>query len=735
MAIGSFAAVCLSLVLCCRRYGKEIGLTPEQLQIMLGFLTAGVLLFTSAFCGSHIDESALEEDRAAPLTGTVLSCTKREDRTELILVCELPSGKRKVLCRDYRETRLEAEPGEILILNGELRLPSARRNPACFDYRKYLKSRGISYLLTVKGVNREGKNNGIPMRFRRWIRRKRIGFLQLFDDTGAEGLLRGAVFGDRSGLAEETSREFTGNGTAHILAVSGLHVGFLLSLLQQLMKGARAGTASAIAAVVLFCYGEITAWNVPTVRAVLIALTALCGHHLRRPFDLTSAAAAAAILQLAAQPYLLFQAGFLMSYLAIFGLAWLSGPVSHAVGKAAAGLVALQAAVIPYMVTMFNHWNPFSVLINLPVVFLASVMIPAAVLGFAAYLLCGTLPVVVTDWISALFRAEEALNHLLYADGRFDHLVPSVDTGLLLTGMVLLFAAGSEMTRILILRRNGRTAAITALVLMIPVVIYGACMRNPFLDDSVVFLDVGQGDGIHLRAGENNVLIDGGGSLQYSVGEQVLEPYLLHNGIGALDLSLLTHLHLDHCQGVTELAEEYPVRSSMVPAVYRGTEVCPKGAAFYQPGDIIRLSDDVWIEVLWPFPDSGIDPEEADENEINGVFMAHVQDIRILITGDLLEQGELDMLQYYEGTDKLDCDVLKVAHHGSRYSSCDAFLDTVTPRAAVIQVGENNFYGHPAADTRARLEERGIPVYRTDLGGAIGLEIHGRRMKIDRMIG
>ena len=106
-----------------------------------------------------------------------------------------------------------------------------------------------------------------------------------------------------------------------------------------------------------------------------------------------------------------------------------------------------------------------------------------------------------------------------------------------------------------------------------------------------------------------------------------------------------------------------------------------------------------------------------------------------MVTGDLLEADEQEMIEYYqgteEGTETLKCDILKVAHHGSKSSSSEVFLDTAKPQIAVIQCGLNNFYGHPHKQTLERLDERGIKVYRTDISGSVGIDIHGSRISVD----
>jgi competence protein ComEC len=152
---------------------------------------------------------------------------------------------------------------------------------------------------------------------------------------------------------------------------------------------------------------------------------------------------------------------------------------------------------------------------------------------------------------------------------------------------------------------------------------------------------------------------------------------------------------------------------------------------FIFPDTKINIADDVYIETIWPAEVSDEPIAADDPNEHNTVYMVHYKDIKIMVTGDLLEADEQQMVEYYRDTDILECDILKVAHHGSKSSSSEAFLDAARPRIAVIQCGLNNFYGHPHRQTLERLEERGIRVFRTDLSGAVGIDIHKSRISVD----
>lgn len=486
----------------------------------------------------------------------------------------------------------------------------------------------------------------------------------------------------------------------------------------------------------LILYGELTEWSPSTLRAVLIAILSMSGMYLNRAFDLTTGTAAAAFGVLMVQPYQLFQTGFIMSYLAILGMAFLTRPLSHFLGEGLASLMSLQIMMIPFQIYAFNRFNPLTVLINLPIIFLASVLVPCGVILFlfSGLLSSGGIP---AESISRLTELLVGLNRMLHMNGSLSGSFTSTGTAELILFYLILLFLSSELFRVMVLRRDGRNLRHLFLILAIPALLLVLGFRNPLAGAEVVFIDVGQGDAIHLRSGGKNVLIDGGGDSKRNVGTCTLQSYLLKNGARTLDLSLCTHLHMDHFRGVQELSEVLPVKAFALPGVYRGLPETPKGARLLRRGEVIRISDEMSVKVLWPeseeLPDGMTEAESSDENLLNGVYRIDYRGIRILVTGDLLEEGEADMVKYYAGTQELRCDVLKVAHHGSHSSSSEAFLEAVRPKAAVIQVGKKNRYGHPHGETLEKLKRRNIPVYRNDRHGAIGLRVRRNKILIDRM--
>ena len=369
------------------------------------------------------------------------------------------------------------------------------------------------------------------------------------------------------------------------------------------------------------------------------------------------------------------------------------------------------------------------------------------------------VPAAGIDLAELISSAVIKINHILNFGGSFSIKAAGPGAAVIIVIYVIVFGLASEWTRVMLLRKDRKSVLKQGILLMLPLVMLFSCLYDTISDDEIVFAAVGQGDCVHIRAEGHDVLIDGGGQPSYgddqkkdtgyNVGKSILMPYLMHSGADAVDIALVTHLHADHYKGITELCEVFPVGAIGIPADYRGaltdpsedspgsrnnrSEIhCdPSKIRYIYPDTRIDMADDVNIEVIWPV-DVSAEPLAADDpNEHNTVYMIRYKDIRIMVTGDLLEEDELEMVDYYKGTDKLRCDILKVAHHGSKSSSSEAFLDAARPRIAVIQCGRNNFYGHPHKQTLDRLKERGIRVFRTDLSGAVGIDIHGSRLSVD----
>ena len=253
---------------------------------------------------------------------------------------------------------------------------------------------------------------------------------------------------------------------------------------------------------------------------------------------------------------------------------------------------------------------------------------------------------------------------------------------------------------------------------------------------TLTMLDVGQGDCICVNTGQGQVyLFDGGSSSRSQVGEYVLIPYLKYQGIHTIDGIFLSHGDQDHINAVRELLSDsggIRLKTLYLPQI---------AGPLPQPLEELRLlareagcrveylsqgkgwqQGDFRLTCLWP--GEGYD---GDDNAGSACYLLEEKDFRALLTGDVEGEGERELTAYLETMGLPGLDVLKVAHHGSRYSTSDAFLQAVTPRLALISAGRKNAYGHPHEETLERLEKVGcLPLQTADSGAITVYYIHNR---------
>ena len=249
----------------------------------------------------------------------------------------------------------------------------------------------------------------------------------------------------------------------------------------------------------------------------------------------------------------------------------------------------------------------------------------------------------------------------------------------------------------------------------------------------VYFVDVGQGDcSLIITEKNKKILIDGGGSESYDVGKNTTLPYLLDRRINKLDFVIISHFDSDHVQGLLTVLKNIKVENIIFSKQFEMAENYGKfldivkekkiNLILAKKGDVIKIDKNAYIEVLFPLENV---KEYISQNAINNnslVFKYKDRNISILYTGDIEKIAEEKLVNLYRGTNKLKADILKVAHHGSKTSTIESFLELVSPKIAVISVGRNNIFGHPSEEILERLENRNIIVRRTDVEGEIVFE-------------
>lgn len=650
-----------------------------------------------------------------------------------------PVKKKELLLARYYGDEYSVEnprviPENTIEISGRLEKPAGRRNPGCFDYALYLKSMGIEMTMAAEKLTLCGTDARPSLRKSLYMVKERF-LAELEKSAGREtaGLMRAILFGEKTGLEEDTLVEFQKNGTAHVLAVSGLHVGIIYGFLSMLWRWKK-GCAFFVAMTAFFlCYMVMASFSPSVVRAVFMVLLHSFAKLAHRRYDLSSAAFLVALLMLVKNPMQLFNTGFQMSFLAVLTLCLLLPIVKRFYSGLFSASLSVQLGLLPYMIYTFNYLSLASVFVNVPVIFLAGLIVPAGMCCLAFMIVFPPAFELVSALIFGLCRLMAAINAMTGIDGITVFRIASPSVWALALYYLLLLLLVSEEGRLMIMRKRKKTVAGLAVLAVFCSFAFETAAGNSFKAAEAVFVDVGQGDCIHFRTEDGgNYLVDGGGSIRYDVGRKTLEPYLLKNGATAADGAFVTHLHTDHYRGIAELCREGMVKKLFLyegcrvreDEICRETGLQKKDLVYLYQGQQITLAEDAQVQVLWPARESEkryleMAADEADENMSCLVLRICVKNRSILVTGDV-DEACLDELAKTWGAG-IDSDILKVAHHGSKYSYSEAFAEAAFPQYAVFQVGKNNF-GHPDKGVVENYIEKGIMIYRNDEDGAVGFD-------------
>ena len=243
-------------------------------------------------------------------------------------------------------------------------------------------------------------------------------------------------------------------------------------------------------------------------------------------------------------------------------------------------------------------------------------------------------------------------------------------------------------------------------------------------------IDIGQGDSILIRTSGGNILIDAGPGKS----EDELKAYLASLSITEFEYAIFTHMDEDHIGGADMIMTDYTVSNVLMPDADADTKTYLKMIEAIEASEAVVTKTDSGDQyTIGSMTLTVLSPVEGkkynNKNNYSIVIRLDFGETSIMLTGDAEEEVEEQLLQLY-GTDMLDCDILKVGHHGSESSSTIEFLEAVTPEFALISCGEGNTYGHPHSITITNLTAIGADIYRTDEIGSIILTTDGELIEI-----
>jgi len=653
---------------------------------------------------------------------------------------------------------LKEEPeGEIITAGSRVYLIGTlwglqpTRNPGGFSEFHYLGARGYDYTMRVEFW----RDDGATFSFRSVLRELRDSISAVYYASLPEekaGILSAMVTGDRGGLTHNVRDIYRDSGIYHVLVISGMHISIMgLFIDRALRQIASVKTAAFITLGFLCVYCIFTGASTSTVRAVIMAGVLVASKLFWKEPDLVSSASIAGIAMLTYEPLWLFDIGFQYSFSAVLGLGFFAQPVSFYIKKITGvkkgpklwGMELTAASLIVFIVTIpvqvyhFNQLITYSIFVNLLVIPLLSfVIVPGFIMGLLglvsmslAGLMAGLIYFLLAFYENiSLFAANLPFSKILVASPHY--LLAFTFMGLLAVFWYLFASEANSRAKYSLLG--------AALILYITSLsIYYNRPKDPIM----IMLDVGQGDATVIERFGEVYIIDSGGwhlgdelsflEIERNTGARVVAPYLAHRGIGRVDGIFISHLHADHAAGAIELMDIIDVKNLYLhvhmdkedPIYLLLEEAALRNGVekiFLKAGDTFESDGGIAFMVLGP-------SENVSYENINESSMVLYVDmgLSIMFTGDIGLPTEQRLLL---GFTNLQTDILKVAHHGSRFSTGDEFVNVLRPRAAIAGVSLHNTFGHPHPSVISRFNERNISFYSTDTHGAIIINLKNNRI-------
>lgn len=630
-----------------------------------------------------------------------------------------------------------------ITVEGVLELPEPPAHKYAFDMASYLRMNGAAMLFQA---NRMTISEQAPHPLNR-LAERRSAVKEHIEKVFPESLqveAKALLIGDRSNMDAELSSQYRKLGITHLFAISGLHVGLLTALLRTAAKRLflRIETIDMALVFMLPCYA-LLAGGAPSVwRAVSVTILLLLSSTGKIKIKMDGALALSALGFMLIKPYILFQPGFQLSYVAAFSLLYSAKYLKkqHSLLVISASVTAItQLALLPILLVHFYELSLSSFFVNLVYVPLYSMIIlPVNILLLAITFLSETLAAplfhIYVPFRSGIGRATAWLAEFqwqVWTAGR-----PSV--------LWLLVMVTSIACCFVVVERWNRKLIGFAIVL-IPAICFQV---KPYLDPHtyVTFLDVGQGDSIVIELPFRKAVyvIDTGGTVMigpptwktpekpFEVGRQIVVPYLKGKGINTIDILTISHAHLDHIEGADEVLQELRVKEAHFPAGSINEEVMvPVIQEMKRQNTKMKsqLVGNGWSAGSAEFTYMSPFDDNYTHNDSSLVLLMKNDYGYLLFTGDLETDGEEKVMKRY-GEVQLIPLILKVGHHGSKTSTTEPFLNFLQPEIAIISAGRNNRYGHPNDEVMERLAANNIKTYVTAEQGTIILKMRAKELEM-----
>lgn len=661
----------------------------------------------------------------------------------------------KIICK-FRGDSLQRyqlyeqlNPGNKIFLTGTYQKGREKRNPGEYDYNKFLKSKGITGLFisydsdSVKIID-QNKNTFKSILFK--TRKSIDKVIHDLHQPQTAGLLRGLILADRSEIDFETKNDFINSGVIHILAVSGLHVGYVLIIFILIFGRLGIYPRSILTIIGLILFMLITGVPPSVFRATLMAIIIIIAFLSNRSTNIINSISIAAVIILIFNPSEIYNPGFQLSFAAVLSIALLYPSIQKSVYRLKLNKkwleyillflgvsLSAQIGTIPFTLSYFSKLSLIALLTNLIVIPAVGVIIGIAFIT----LLVGSFSYSIAIYFaSANDLITKLMTDLIGYSGKLSFSFLWVRNYSLYDSLIFYFVL---ILLFITLKRIDKYyfKIISVIIAVIGIVFLSRLDDKKLLSDdklNVLMIDVGQGDSFLIKfpngktalidAGEANPFIDNG--------ERIIIPLLDYLGVDKIDYGFISHLDLDHYGGFVSL-----LYHNRIGEIFR-----PKPDSSDKSIRLEKYLDKLKIKrtsyhldslklgntILAIYNDaSNTIFDNLSSNDKSGFMKIIYGRTSFLFVGDAEIPAERYYLQKFKK--EIDADVLKVGHHGSKTGSTEEFLNAVSPKIALVSAGIKNKFKHPSEIVLQRLKNLNSKIYRTDLLGAVLLQSDGDTIK------
>lgn len=638
-------------------------------------------------------------------------------------------------------------PGYEVSLKGTFSSGREKRNPGEFNYREYLLAKNISGSITVFSAGavkiKTGERELISSAIFD-IRKAIDKVISEYHKKETAGLLRGLLLADRSEISADAKTDFINSGVVHILAVSGLHVGYIIMIFLIISGRMNIRLRLLLTMLGILFFLLITNSPASVFRASVMAIVVILARMSGRSSNIYNSLSLAALIILVIESRELFNPGFQLSFSAVFAIAVIvpalkkiinssfmkSGLIKNILLLLAVSLSA-QIGTLPFTLMYFGKFSLIGIFANLFVIPLAGLIIAIGIFTLA-------LSLVSTILASMASATNIFLSGILYdavhVAGNIDYSFMNVfgftalDSILYYFFLVVFIICHKKFLNLL-------PKILLIIIIVLNIYLYTSLDNVEFFKKNqlnILMIDVGQGDAILVKfPNGKTALIDAGdATFYYDAGEKIVLPLLNYLGIGKIDYGIVSHLDTDHYGGFVSLIHHKKINSILKLETDSSQIKDLRFESYLNKNNVqfefYRIGKSEFGNVrLYCLTGDLIRSSKLSNNNRSGVLKLVYGETEILFTGDIEKQSE----HFYATSfgSFLESDILKVAHHGGKTSTTDGFLFLVKPEISLISAGVQNKFRHPSSEVISRLQKYGSKIIRTDESGAILLTSDGTK--------